>query len=209
MVAEPDENATGALSLTPNEMDLLLAVKINRTQDVIAALGRGVNPNIRDRYGYTLLMIAASKGFTPIVEILIRGGADIHARCEGVDTALVIARDRRWPNIYELLIANGADASQAPRYNSECVLACPCCGFVTISDEYDICEICWWEHDLVQLSNPDELGANGEMTLRMAQKAFAEGKDTRGREMDRDHVARIGYFYKKGEARNIPEVGQT
>ncbi len=46
-------------------------------------------------------------------------------------------------------------------------LTCPCCGFRTISGEfygsYDICSVCGWEDDNVQLANPCyEGGANGE-----------------------------------------------
>jgi len=37
-------------------------------------------------------------------------------------------------------------------------LACPSCGFFTIKDEtygsYQVCEICGWEDDMVQLANP-------------------------------------------------------
>jgi len=48
---------------------------------------------------------------------------------------------------------------------TEC-LACPGCGFKTIEDEiygsYDICSICGWEDDNVQLANPcSQGGANG------------------------------------------------
>jgi hypothetical protein len=46
-------------------------------------------------------------------------------------------------------------------------LACPCCGFRTISDEaygsYALCPVCGWEDDAVQLANPcSEGGANKE-----------------------------------------------
>jgi hypothetical protein len=52
--------------------------------------------------------------------------------------------------------------------------ACPCCGYVTITTEYDICHICRWEHDLVQESEPDStVGANGGVSLRRAQRNFA------------------------------------
>lgn len=52
-------------------------------------------------------------------------------------------------------------------------MACPCCGYYTLSDDFEICAICWWEHDFVQESKPDSrIGANGE-SLREAQRNFA------------------------------------
>lgn len=53
---------------------------------------------------------------------------------------------------------------------------CPCCGYKSLEDSsiYDICEICFWEDDIVQFNNPDyEGGANG-VSLRQAQKNFIE-----------------------------------
>lgn len=49
---------------------------------------------------------------------------------------------------------------------------CPCCGYQTITSEYDICPICAWEHDEAQERDPDsEIGANA-VSLREAQRNF-------------------------------------
>jgi hypothetical protein len=52
-------------------------------------------------------------------------------------------------------------------------LPCPSCGFLTVEGSYgsyDICKICGWEDDGVQLANPYSAGgANGE-SLAEAQK---------------------------------------
>ncbi|MEI3895112.1 MULTISPECIES: CPCC family cysteine-rich protein [Bacillus] len=52
----------------------------------------------------------------------------------------------------------------------------PCRGYKTIEEEppgtYEICNICYWEEDPVQLKEPDlEDGAN-EVSLRQAQRNF-------------------------------------
>ena len=52
-------------------------------------------------------------------------------------------------------------------------VTCPCCGYETISDSYEICEICAWEYDESQLRNPDEGGGPNPMTLREAQRNYA------------------------------------
>ena len=56
--------------------------------------------------------------------------------------------------------------------------ACPCCGYKTFSERpngsYDICEVCFWEDDPIQLDDPDyEDGAN-KVSLRQGQKNFSE-----------------------------------
>lgn len=38
---------------------------------------------------------------------------------------------------------------------------CPVCKNYTVEDNYDICEVCYWEYDLVAQEYPDEIiGAN-------------------------------------------------
>ena len=52
-------------------------------------------------------------------------------------------------------------------------IACPCCGYKTIGGIFDICSICYWEHDPGQEADPDDIaGANNGVSLRMAQKNF-------------------------------------
>ena len=54
---------------------------------------------------------------------------------------------------------------------------CPVCGKYTFeeADSFDICEVCGWEDDLIQLENPDDyIGAN-EMSLNNYRKAYESG----------------------------------
>ena len=53
---------------------------------------------------------------------------------------------------------------------------CPCCGYKTFDEPaigtFDICELCGWEADSVQSTEPDyESGPNG-ISLREAQHEF-------------------------------------
>lgn len=54
-------------------------------------------------------------------------------------------------------------------------LPCPACGFLTILEEsfgsYNICEICGWEDDCVQLANPACGGGANKESLIEAQTA--------------------------------------
>jgi hypothetical protein len=55
---------------------------------------------------------------------------------------------------------------------------CPCCGYKTFEEElkgqYDICEICFWEDDPIQVINPDYSGGANKVSLRQAQINFME-----------------------------------
>jgi len=61
----------------------------------------------------------------------------------------------------------------------DAVYPCPCCGFLMfhgLPGSYEICEICFWEDDGLQLEFATTLagGANGQ-TLQDAQRAYAAG----------------------------------
>ena len=53
---------------------------------------------------------------------------------------------------------------------------CPCCGYKTFSQtpngSYDICEVCFWEDDGIQLEDPDYEGGANRVSLRQGQKNF-------------------------------------
>jgi hypothetical protein len=56
---------------------------------------------------------------------------------------------------------------------------CPACGFYTIGESefgsFNICNICGWEDDCVQLANPAcQGGANGESLIEAQQTAVTE-----------------------------------
>ena len=47
---------------------------------------------------------------------------------------------------------------------------CPVCGRM-ILQEYDICDVCGWENDPVQLANPTLSGGANHESLQEARKA--------------------------------------
>ena len=55
---------------------------------------------------------------------------------------------------------------------------CPICGRYEFPDDnsFDICPVCNWEDDLVQLDDPDEEGCANRMSLNQARKAWQNGK---------------------------------
>ena len=54
---------------------------------------------------------------------------------------------------------------------------CPCCGYLTFEEwpgSYDICHVCFWEDDPVQLLDPWCEGGANKVSLQEAQRNFAE-----------------------------------
>ena len=68
-------------------------------------------------------------------------------------------------------MAEKTDSGKANSY------PCPSCGFLEFSNppgSYDICSICSWQDDGVQLANPSSGGGANEMSLAESQKTALE-----------------------------------
>lgn len=54
--------------------------------------------------------------------------------------------------------------------------ACPCCGYLTLTEpasgSYDICSVCFWEDDGVQLRDPDYAGGANRVSLNEGRESF-------------------------------------
>lgn len=53
-------------------------------------------------------------------------------------------------------------------------IKCPCCGQTTVG-EYEICDLCSWENDPIQLDDPEYSGGANRMSLNEAREAFKKG----------------------------------
>lgn len=52
---------------------------------------------------------------------------------------------------------------------------CPVCGKAQVG-EYDICPVCNWENDPIQLEHPEFGGGANHMALEEARAAYQKGK---------------------------------
>jgi ankyrin repeat protein len=66
-----------------------------------AALDAGLDPNLVNQNGWTLLMLAAVEGAVPLGRLLLERGADAGAQNNKQQTALSLATDRG----YDLFVA--------------------------------------------------------------------------------------------------------
>lgn len=78
----------------PGNSPVHYAAIYGRTRVLQAMLDRGVSPNLRDRNGRTLLMLAAENGHHDTVRMLLERGADPNARSALGETALELAQRR-------------------------------------------------------------------------------------------------------------------
>jgi hypothetical protein len=86
-------------------------------------------------------------------------------------------------------VQEGADVQQWEAYVGNCSFLnaysledrypCPCCFYLGLTEQppgsFEICDVCGWEDDDVQLRNPTYTGgANGRLSLKKARQRFEE-----------------------------------
>lgn len=76
-------------------------------------LGKGANPNLRDREGSTPLIAAVQISFPEAVATLVGTRADVNLANERGETPLIIAVQRRDVASVRLLLEGGADPTKA------------------------------------------------------------------------------------------------
>ena len=59
------------------------------------------------------------------------------------------------------------------------MIKCPVCGEYefSIDDDFDVCGVCGWENDGLQLDEPDYRGGANEMSLNEAKVAWGQQKE--------------------------------
>lgn len=67
------------------------SVAIDRTDDVVALLARGMDPNTVDPNGEPMLVVASRAGWVQTVDALLRAGAKVDARNTFGDSAIMVA----------------------------------------------------------------------------------------------------------------------
>jgi len=107
----------------PSESELRFDAlhRLIKKSDIISLrreLDLGMNPNLSNRFSWTLLMLAALEGKLSIGELLISKGAEVNATNYFGETALSLAAYRGHTRFIRALLANGASASCSPHGSS-------------------------------------------------------------------------------------------
>jgi MOSC domain-containing protein YiiM len=94
---------------TNSEESFLECAKAGNTPLVKLFLAGNINPDARDIYGATALMLAAKSGCRDMVRVLLDKGADVNAASDDGITALMAAILAVHNDIAEMLLNKGAD----------------------------------------------------------------------------------------------------
>jgi ankyrin repeat protein len=94
------------------------AIKRGSVEVLRTALADDLDPNLANKYGWTILMVAAMKGDSQIGRLLIQAGADINQRNRFLDTALSLAIHTGHPSFVKLLLSKGASLDFDPHGKS-------------------------------------------------------------------------------------------
>lgn len=90
--------------------DIFSLTRHNRAKDVLELLDRGVNPNVADPHGNTVLAIACQNGLRRIAKGALRKGADINYRNHRGNTPLHFCFQFGYgDSLGQYLISKGAD----------------------------------------------------------------------------------------------------
>jgi ankyrin repeat protein len=89
--------------------DIIRAVNNNNVEKVSILLNKGVEPNVNDKDGYSLLVIAISNDNLEIVKKLVDKGANIDEISINGNTPLMIASYQRKTEIVKYLLEKGAN----------------------------------------------------------------------------------------------------
>ena len=105
------------------EQSLFLAVKngySDLTENILFGLNSIMREKIKDSIyqGFTLLLEASYRGFSDIVDILIRYKFDVNKAHKTKDTALHFAAKNGFYRVAELLVTNGARVDNKNSYNA-------------------------------------------------------------------------------------------
>lgn len=94
------------------------AIKRGDLEAIHRAFDDGLDPNLANKGGWTILMLAAMKGNSKIGKLLIDKGADLNKRNTHRDTALSLAALSGSASFVELLLERGASLDCHPHGNS-------------------------------------------------------------------------------------------
>jgi uncharacterized protein len=92
--------------------EVFKAARNNDPQAMTELLDRGLDPNSTNREGDTLLMVAAMRGYSDLVQILLAHKAAVDRRNRYGDTALLMASLEGHLEVAKLLVEHGAKVNR-------------------------------------------------------------------------------------------------
>ena len=105
--------ATSEAAVCGAHDDILVAARQDRTDETVAYLRQGMDPDTSDAAGTTLLMTAASNGNVPLVEFLLRMRANLRKNNRFGESALALAALNGHDDVVRILVEAGAQINSS------------------------------------------------------------------------------------------------
>jgi len=106
-----------------NEFNLFYAVKSGALEEVKFYLKNGVNPNVRDKAGFTPLHYAAEKGDESIVmALLLHPNIEVNSKTNTGKTPLLLASENGHGKVVNELLKSGADVNIVDNWESSALI---------------------------------------------------------------------------------------
>ena len=113
LLAQPGSTLVNARDYDSGDTALHIVTRRRDTPWMGLLLGKGANPNVKDKTGSTPLIVAAEIGFVDGVQLLLARGADPNMTNAQGETALIKAVQLRDASTTRLLLAGGANPDKA------------------------------------------------------------------------------------------------
>lgn len=94
------------------------AIKRGDLEAICKAFEEGLDPDLANKNGWTILMLAACKGNSKIGKLIVDKGADLNKRNAHRETALSLAALSGSASFVQLLLVEGASLDCYPHGNS-------------------------------------------------------------------------------------------
>ena len=109
ILAKPGSRIIDTQDPSTGEGALHIVVRRDDSRYLSYLLGKGANPNVKNRQGDTPLLVAVDRGYGDLIPILIRNKANPNLAGDGGQTPLIKAVLRRDEQMVRALIDGGAD----------------------------------------------------------------------------------------------------
>ncbi|XP_055959504.1 serine/threonine-protein phosphatase 6 regulatory ankyrin repeat subunit B [Patella vulgata] len=159
------ENKTNVNSTEREAKPLFIKVDLSRKYIAVikVLIENGVDLNLSDIDGKTVLMVAVKKRSRRLVELLLKANADVIQRDIYGHTALFyldFGTDRRWVNILKLILMKGCDGTDLCAPSLQCLLLNTHEANIMMYLLIENCKLCplYMEWYLIQFSDPLLLG---------------------------------------------------